>query len=509
MDLDHDACYRAIELRDARFDGRFFTAVKTTGIYCRPVCPARTPRSENVTFYPTAAAAHEAGFRPCLRCRPETAPDTGAWRGTSNTASRALALIELGALDEDSVDALADRLGVGERHLRRLCRQHLGVSPVAVAQARRVLLAKQLIHETSLPMTEIAFAAGFGSIRRFNETFLALFGRAPGTLRRGSGPEIAVDSGGEISLRLSYQPPYDWPGMLDFLRRRAIPGMERVVENCYSRTIQLDGRQGVVCIRPAEDNALRVSIRFPKLSALPAIIARLRRMFDLAADPLPIAAHLATDPVLAPLVAMRPGLRVPGAWDGFELAIRAVLGQQITVSAALRLAGRLVAMHGEPLSEPDRDLTHVFPRAEVVARVDLAALGMPRSRAATLCAVAAAAVADPDLVCASRGLDDAIHRLQSVRGVGEWTAHYIALRQLREPDAFPAADVGLMRALADLEGRQRSSRDLMDRADQWRPWRAYAAQHLWSSSELRPSPRRVPPRSGTVVRGGHPSRRVE
>jgi AraC family transcriptional regulator of adaptative response / DNA-3-methyladenine glycosylase II len=269
--------------------------------------------------------------------------------------------------------------------------------------------------------------------------------------------------------------------MLEFLRRRAIPGLERVVEGCYSRTIELDGVQGIVSIRPAEENALRVGIRFPKLSALPAIIARLRRVFDLAADPLRISAHLARDPALAPLVAARPGLRVPGAWDGFELAIRAVLGQQITVHAAVRLAGRLVATHGEPLAEPDGDLTHVFPRPEVLALADLAALGMPRSRAATLSAVAAAVVADPDLFGASRGLDEAIRRLQSIRGVGEWTAHYIALRQLREPDAFPAADVGLMRALAGLEGRRRSSRELIDRADQWRPWRAYAAQHLWAS----------------------------
>ncbi len=488
MDLDHDACYRAIELRDARFDGRFFTAVKTTGTYCRPVCPARTPRSENVTFYPTAAAAQEAGFRPCLRCRPETAPDKGAWRGTSNTVSRALALIELGALDEGSVDALAGRLGLGERQLRRLCRQHLGASPIAVAQTRRVLLAKQLIHETSLPMTEIAFAAGFGSIRRFNETFLALYGRGPCALRHGSRPEIPAGPGGEISLLLRYQPPYDWPGMLEFLRLRAIPGIERVDESCYSRTIQLDSRQGMVSVRPDAENSLRARIRFPKLSALPGIIARLRRVFDLAADPLLISAHLARDPALAPLVGARPGLRVPGAWDGFELAIRAVLGQQISVTAAVRLAGRLVATHGEPLAEPDRELTHAFPRPEVLARADLTALGMPKSRAATLSAVAAAVVADPDVLCASRGLDEAIQRLRSIPGVGERTAHDIVLRQLREPDAFPAADVGLVRALAQLEGRRRSSRELVARADRWRPWRAYAAQHLWASLRATPLP---------------------
>ena len=482
MDLDHDACYRALKLRDPRFDGRFFTAVKTTGIYCRPVCPARTPRSENLTFYPTAAAAQEAGFRPCLRCRPETAPDMGAWRGTSNSVSRGLALIELGALDHGGVDALADRLGLGERQLRRLFREHLGASPVAVAQTRRVLLAKQLIHETRLPMTEIAFAAGFGSIRRFNETFLALFGCAPGKLRRVSNPKTVAAPGGEIELLLRYQPPYDWPTMLEFLRMRAIAGIERVADGCYRRTIHLDGVQGTVSIRAAGGNALRATIRFPKLSALPVIIARLRRVFDLAADPLPISAHLATDPALAPLVATRPGLRVPGAWDGFELAIRAVLGQQITVSAAVRLAGRLVAAHGEPMKEPDRDLSHVFPRPEVLAIADLTTLGMPRSRAATLSAVAAAVVADPDLFCANRELDEAVQRLRAIRGIGEWTAQYIALRQLREPDAFPAADIGLMRALANDAGRRPSADELLARAETWRPWRAYAAQHLWAAA---------------------------
>jgi AraC family transcriptional regulator of adaptative response / DNA-3-methyladenine glycosylase II len=481
MDLDHDACYRAISLRDARFDGRFFTAVKTTGIYCRPICPARTPRSENVTFYPTAAAAQEAGFRPCLRCRPETAPDLGAWRGTSNTVSRGLALIELGALDEADVDALAGRLGVGERQLRRLFRQHLGSSPVAIAQTRRVLLAKQLIHETRLPMIEIAFAAGFGSVRRFNENFLALYGRSPGSLRRATKPNISAGPHGEISLLLRYHPPYDWPAMLEFLRRRAIPGIEVVTANRYARSVQLDGVQGTIAVQPAAGNALRATVRFPKLSALPTIIARLRRVFDLAADPISIAAHLSEDPILAPLVKARPGLRVPGAWDGFELAIRAVLGQQITVSAAVGLASRLVARRGEQLAEPDGELTHVFPQPKALAKIDLASLGMPRSRAATLSAVAAAALADPHLFDATRGLDEAVRQLRSIRGVGEWTAQYIALRQLREPDAFPAADIGLMRAMARLEGRAYSSSQLLDRAKSWRPWRAYAAQHLWAS----------------------------
>jgi AraC family transcriptional regulator, regulatory protein of adaptative response / DNA-3-methyladenine glycosylase II len=481
MDLDHDACYRAICLRDARFDGRFFTGVKTTGIYCRPICPARTPRSENVTFYPTAAAAQEAGFRPCLRCRPETAPDLGAWRGTSNTVSRALALIELGALDEADVDALAGRLGVGERHLRRLFRQHLGASPVAIAQTRRVLLARQLIHETRLPMIEVAFAAGFGSVRRFNETFRALYGRPPGNLRRASRPDISAGPHGEIELRLPYHPPYDWPAMLEFFRKRAIPGVEFVSADRYARSVQLNGVQGTVAVQPADGNALRVTVRFPKLSALPVIIARLRRVFDLATEPSAIGAHLARDPALAPLVKARPGLRVPGAWGGFELAIRAVLGQQITVTAAVGLAGRMVAKYGHRLAEPVGGLTHVFPQPEALAQADLTSLGMPRSRAATLSAVAAAAIADPHLFDATHSLDDAVERLRSIRGIGEWTAQYIALRQLREPDAFPAADVGLMRAISSQEGRTYSSSELLARANPWRPWRAYAAQHLWAS----------------------------
>jgi AraC family transcriptional regulator of adaptative response / DNA-3-methyladenine glycosylase II len=482
MDLDHSACYRAICARDARFDGRFFTGVKTTRIYCRPVCTARTPRPENVTFYPTAAAAQGAGFHPCLLCRPETAPNLGAWRGTSNTVSRALAMIELGALDAAGVDGLAGRLGMGERQLRRLFRQHLGASPITFAQTHRFLLAKQLIHETRLPMAEVAFAAGFGSVRRFNETFLALFGRAPSDLRAANGPDVSAGPRGEIDLLLRYHPPYDWASTLAFLRRRAIPGIEVVTADRYARSVQLDDVQGTVAVQPADGNALRATLRFPKLSALPAIIARLRRVFDLAADPPAIAAHLGKDPVLAALVKARPGLRVPGAWDGFELAMRAVLGQQITVSAAVRLAGRLVATHGERLTEPDGDLTHVFPRPEALTAADLTSLGMPRSRAAALSAVAAAAVADVHLFDATRGLDDAVRRLRSIRGIGEWTAQYIALRQLREPDAFPAADIGLMRAMTAQEGRAYSASELLNRANAWRPWRAYAAQHLWASA---------------------------
>jgi len=478
VDLDHDACYRAISLRDSRFDGRFFTCVKTTGIYCRPVCPARIPRSEHVFFVPTAFAAQEAGFRPCLRCRPETAPELGAWRGTSNTVSRALALIELGALDERLVDALAERVGVGERQLRRLFQRHLGASPIAVAQTRRILLAKQLIHETGMPMTEIAYAAGFGSVRRFNETFRGLFGRPPSALRRG---RVAAPSGA-VELLLRYQPPYDWPSMLGFLRKRAIPGVERVHGEVYTRSIALDGKHGLVSVQPAAANALAASIRFPSVSALPAILARLRRVFDLAADAIAIGEHLSADPLLAPLIAARPGLRVPGAWEGFELAIRAVLGQQITVTAARTLAGRLVAAYGEPLAEPSDELTHVFPAPEALAAADLTRLGVPRARAQALIAVARAAAADPDLFGDRYELDEAVQRLRAIRGIGEWTAQYIALRQLRQPDAFPATDLGILRGFSTRIGRKPEVRELLVRAENWRPWRAYAAQHLWAAA---------------------------
>ncbi len=479
MDLDHDACYRAISARDPRFDGRFFTGVRTTGIYCRPICPARTPRSENVTFFPSAAAAQEAGFRPCLRCRPETAPDLGAWRGSSNTVSRALALIELGALDEAGVDALACRLGVGERQLRRLFRRHLGASPVAVAQTRRILLARQLIVDTSLTMTEIAAAAGFGSLRRFNETFLALYQRPPTAMRR-SAAVGAASAPGETTLLLPYRPPYDWEAMLAFLRARAIRGVECVEDGVWRRAIAWQGEHGTISAQPGGTNALRVCVRFGKLSALPNIIARLRRVFDLAADPEMVARDLGKDPLLAPLVSSRPGLRLPGAWDGFELAIRAILGQQVSVAAAANLAGKLAARYGERLRCADPVLTHVFPESAALAEADLSTLGMPRSRATTLSRLAAAIAEDPQIFTAGRSLEDAVAQFCALPGIGDWTAHYIALRLLREPDAFPASDIGLLRAMAE-NGVRPKPRDLLARAERWRPWRAYAAQYLWTA----------------------------
>jgi AraC family transcriptional regulator of adaptative response / DNA-3-methyladenine glycosylase II len=487
MDMDRTACYRAISTRDARFDGRLFVGVKTTGIYCRPICPARTPKFDNVSFYASAAAAQEAGFRPCLRCRPETSPDLAFWRGTSNTVSRALALIEAGGLDDADVEGLADRLGVGARQLRRLFRQHVGASPIAVAQTRRVLLAKQLIHETTLPMAEVAMASGFNSVRRFNETFQQLFGRAPASLRRIR--ERGKREAGALSVHLAYRPPYDWDAMLSFLAARAIPGVERVLDNVYRRSIVIGAASGVLSVAPADRNRVNVTVRFPNMAALPNIIARVRRVFDLAADPDMIGAHLAQDPVLAPLVAARPGLRVPGAWDGFELAVRAIFGQQITVPAATKLLGKLVLAHGAVLPEEMRgtdDLTHVFPSPTCLAGVDLG-LGMPRARLTAVTSLATALVADPAIFSPGASLDAAIAKLRALQGIGEWTAQYIAMRELREPDAFPAADIGLMRALAMPDGRRPTPSELLTLAERWRPWRAYAALHLWASGIYLPS----------------------
>jgi AraC family transcriptional regulator of adaptative response / DNA-3-methyladenine glycosylase II len=483
---DRDACYRALQSRDSRFDGLLFVGVTSTGIYCRPVCPARTPKFDHCRFFGSAAAAQEAGFRPCLRCRPETAPDLASWRGTSNTVSRALALISDGALDGHAagVEKLADRLGIGERQLRRLFLQHLGASPVAVAQTRRVLFAKQLIHETRMPMTQVARASGFGSVRQFNNTFRNLFGRPPSALRR-TNPAAASDANAGVTLRLRYRPPYDWDSMLGHLRSRAISGVEVVDGDIYLRTVEVDRSAGSVEVRhePARQS-LRVTIYFPVVSALPAIVARVRRLFDTGADIETIDAHLARDPLLAPLVAQRPGLRAPGGWDGFELAVRAILGQQISVTAARNLAGQLVALHGMRVSSGyihHPALTHVFPSAKRLAAAAALGLGMPAARQLSLKALAAAAADDPNLFRPFGTIEEAIARLRSIRGVGEWTAQYIALRALREPDAFPASDIGLLRGAAAMDGVRPSPTNLLRRAESWRPWRAYAAQHLWAA----------------------------
>ncbi|WP_438015059.1 AlkA N-terminal domain-containing protein [Sorangium sp. So ce315] len=490
MRLDEDACYRALETRDPRFDGRFFTGVRSTGIYCRPICPARTPKRERCVFFPSAAAAQEAGYRPCLRCRPEASPGTPAWLGTSAVVSRALRLIAEGALDDADAPALAARLGVGERHLRRLFLRHVGASPLAVAQTRRLLFAKKLLDETALSMTKVALSSGFSSVRRFNDAIRAAYARTPRELRqaasrRAGGAARAGGGAPDIALRLPFRPPLDWGALAGFLGARAIPGVESAGPGVYRRTVRVAGGHGVVEVRPVPGEPwLLARLRLPGTEGLIHCAERLRRLFDLGADPDAIAAHLGADPRLAPLLAAAPGVRVPGAWDGFELAVRAILGQQVSVRAATQLAGRLVARHGEPLSlrgglvSPDggEGLRYVFPAPEVLAAADLTDLGLPRARAATITALAARVAAGEVALDASRGLEETVRALVGVPGIGAWTAHYIAMRALREPDAFPATDLGLRRALGGVSGA-----DLLAMAEAWRPWRAYAAMLLWTA----------------------------
>ncbi|MDB5219012.1 MAG: transcriptional regulator, Ada family/DNA-3-methyladenine glycosylase [Myxococcaceae bacterium] len=482
LELDRDVCYRALRTRDARFDGRFFTAVVSTGIYCRPVCPARTPKIDNCLFLPSAGAAHQMGFRPCLRCRPEVAPGLAGWRGSANTVSRALGLIAEGGFDEGGADELANRLGVGARHLRRLFDRYVGASPVSVAQAHRILFAKKLITETALSMTEIALASGFGSVRRFNDVFHHTYGRTPSDLRRKKRPE--ADLGAGIELELPFAAPYDWPAMITFLAARAIPGVESVENDVYRRTFALDGAIGTIEVRPvADENVLRAIIHTSEVKPLGAIVARLRRLFDLDADIAAVDEHLAKDKDLAKRVAARPGLRVPGAWDPFELAVRAVLGQQVSVRAATTFSGRLVAALGRPLgAERARGgAAMLFPTPAAMAEADLGGVGLTGARAATLKALAAAVAADPRLIRSYDTLDETVAKLCELPGIGPWTAQYIAMRALREPDAFPAADLGLLRAMETSAGRPTPAA-LAKRAEAWRPWRAYAALRLWSQT---------------------------
>ncbi len=480
--LDIDICYRALQTRDPRFDGRLFVGVTSTGIYCRPICPARTPKRENCRFFPSSASAQEAGFRACLRCRPEISPELACWRGTSNTVSRALTLIAEGFLDRKggNVDALATRVGIGERQLRRLFEQHLGASPISVAQTRRVLFAKQLIHDTRLSMAEVAMAAGFGSLRRFNDVFRSLYHRPPRELRRRRA-QSEQDSP-SVLLHIAYRPPYDWEAMLAYLRARAIEGMEVVENDIYRRTIAYEKATGVIAVSHVPGrNALLATIQFPQVRSLQSIVTRVRHLFDVGADVDTITSHLAKDKTLAPLINLRPGLRTPGCWHGFELAVRAVLGQQISVEAARQLGGKLVQLCGDPVrNTSDPRLTRSFPSPQCLAHVDLSKIGMPDSRRATLKALAQAAVANPRLFEPLGSIEENIAQLRAIRGIGEWTAQYIALRALREPDAFPATDIGILRGAARLNGVQPTPPQLLQKAEAWRPWRAYAAQYLWS-----------------------------
>ncbi|MGH8307792.1 MAG: AlkA N-terminal domain-containing protein [Gammaproteobacteria bacterium] len=482
--LDLRICGRARLARDPRFDGRFFIGVTSTGIYCRPICPSPIAKRLNVRYFPSAAAAAEAGFRPCLRCRPETAPGSPAWNGTSATVSRGLRLIAEGALDEGSVETLAARLGVSARHLHRLFLQHLGASPIAVAQTRRLHFAKQLISDTALPMTQVALASGFQSLRRFNDIFHKLYGRTPSELRRLGKTASPGTGRNEYIFRLAYRPPYDWNALLAFLVARATPGVEEVTQGRYRRSIVLKAQHGILEVRPVKHaHVLEARIRFPEPACLLQIVTRVRAMFDLAADPAVIVQHFHRDALLGPLVRRHPGLRVPGAWNGFELAVRAVLGQQVTVRGATTLAGRLAQEYGEPLAFADTgSLNRVFPTAEILASAKLT--GMPVSRTRSIRTLAQA-VAAGDLAL-DTSVPDATFpsRFTHISGIGDWTTQYVVMRAFNEPDAFPASDLVLLRAAGG--GKALTSAALLKRAEVWRPWRAYAAMYLWrSAADLR------------------------
>lgn len=477
MPLDPALCYRALASRDRRFDGRFFTAVTTTGIYCRPVCPARTPRRENVRFFVCAAAAEAAGFRPCRRCRPESAPGTPAWIGSPALVARALRLIESGALGTCEGATFARRLGVGERQLRRLFAIHVGAAPGAIARARRAHLARRLLGECDLPMTEVAAAAGYESLRQFNHDVRRRYGAPPRALRAG---RVLRGNREALELRLSYRPPFEAGALLDFLARRAFPGVEAVSASVWRRAVRTPEGPALVEVTPdTATGHVHLSLGMRAVGSLAAIVGRVRRVFDLDADPALVEGTLSTDRRLARLVRERPGLRVPGAFDRFECAVRTVLGQQVTLRGATTLAGRLVERFGVGLeADLAPGITHLFPDPAALADADLERIGLPTARAASIRGLARAFSRGEIPLDESLGLDELVARFRSLPGIGAWTASVLAMRAFGEPDALPAQDLVLRKALG--RGTPVAARAVESAAQAWRPWRSYAVMHLWS-----------------------------
>ena len=475
MTLDSAICYRALRARDARFDGRFFVAVSSTRIYCRPVCTVRPPKRENCRFYPSAAAAEAEGYRPCLRCRPELAPGNASVDATSRLAQAAASLMEDGALDEARLDGVAAQLGITDRHLRRAFGAEFGVSPVQFAQTQRLLLAKRLLTDTALPVTEVAFASGFRSVRRFNALFKQRYRLQPGELRRRATASGAADT---LRFELSFRPPYDWRAVSAFLGARTIAGVESAEDGCYRRTVRVaaggkEHRGWIEVALSQKKPALRVIVSASLAQALPPVLSRVKALMDLACHPTEVSRALGA------LARRHPGLRVPGAFDGFEVAVRAILGQQVSVAAARTVAARFAAAFGDPIDTPFTSLSCVFPEAGAVAPLPygrIARLGMPGARARTVVALARA-LADGELVLMPNAdIEATLERLRALPGVGEWTAQYIAMRALAWPDAFPHTDLGVKRALGEADARR-----VLAAGEAWRPWRAYAVMHLWQS----------------------------
>ncbi len=469
--LEPATCYRALRSHDPRFDGRFFVGVSSTGIYCRPVCTVRAPKPANCTFYSSAAAAESAGYRPCLRCRPELAPGNSSVDAKHRIAHSAAAMIQRGALEEIGLEGIAARLGVTGRHLRRVFGAEFGVTLVAFGQTHRLLLAKRFLTDTALPVTDVAFAAGFGSLRRLENLFKERYRLSPYQLRKTAAPSTPSDA---LHFELSYRPPYDWPSLASFLSARAIAGVEAVDGSAYHRIVRLsrNGKwhSGWIEIVPhPRKSTMRVAISASLASVLPAVLSRIEHLLDLSCSPTQIAE------ALGPLAAANPGLRVPGAFDGFEIAVRAILGQQVSVAAARTLAGRVAAAFGTPVDSPFPSLTTAFPPAQAIADANLTALGILPSRARSILELARA-VAQGDLVLApGADVPATLEKLQSIPGIGPWTAHYIAMRALAWPDAFPHTDLAVMKALGE-----KNPKRILAAGEAWRPWRAYAVMHLWN-----------------------------
>jgi AraC family transcriptional regulator of adaptative response / DNA-3-methyladenine glycosylase II len=477
-----EACERARLSRDPRFDGLFFTAVRSTGIYCRPVCPAPTPKRANVAYFGNAAAAEAAGFRPCLRCRPELSPNDGAWRRGDAAVARALKLIDEGLLAEQPLAVLAERVNLGERQLRRLFVERLGAPPIGVHGTRRLLFAKQLLTETTLPITDIALAAGFGSLRRFTTTFLEAYRMAPRDLRK----RPAAQAGETLVLRLGYRPPYHFDAMLAFLRGRALPGVETVDEGGYARVVDMGNGRAPGWLRVSAwaggEHALKLELHGAAPAQLLGIVNRLRRMFDLDADPQAIGAALSQSLRLRPLLRARPGLRIPSGWDGFETAVRAVIGQRISVAAARTVTARVSQRYGQALPAPlAPGLERLPPTPEALSDADFAGIGLTGARAATLRTISRAVLDGRVDFRPERTLEDFAARWVALPGIGPWTAQYIALRALGHPDAFPAEDLILQR-VASGDGTPLTAKAAIARAEAWRPWRGYAVIHLWRDS---------------------------
>ncbi|MEU3351036.1 AlkA N-terminal domain-containing protein [Streptomyces sp. NPDC037389] len=484
--LDDDTRYQAVTSRDARFDGVFYLAVVTTGIYCRPSCPAVTPKRANVRFHPSAAAAQRAGFRACRRCRPDAAPGSPEWNVRADLVGRAMRLIGDGVVDREGVAGLAARLGYSSRQVHRQLTEELGAGPVALARAQRAHTARVLLQTTDLPVTEIAFAAGFASVRQFNDTIRAVHARTPSELRARPAQRRGTDAGpAGIPLRLAHRGPYAAREVFGFLQRRAITGIEEVLgtpgSRVYRRTLSLPYGTGTAEIHEPDPAGTRrhgdwldcrLHLADPRDTA--AAVQRVRRLFDLDADPFAVAERLGADPLLRPLVEARPGLRSPGAADGDELAVRAVLGQQISVPAAARLAGTLVAAYGRPLAAPDGGLTHLFPDAVTLASAGLAELGMPDTRRRTLRTLATALADGAVRLDGGVDRDETERALLGLPGIGPWTAGYIRMRALGDPDVFLPGDAGVRHGLAALGATPGG-------ADAWRPWRSYALHHLWNA----------------------------